>query len=325
MAFFNKDKPTLNEAQWERSVLEKVALASVEEQKRSRRWGIFFKLLFIGYIVIISSIAISPMGDSAKISNGSHTAVVDIKGIIMAGAEADAETIIKSLNKAANDPNTKGIIIRVNSPGGSPVQSSYVYQAILDIRENNPDMPVHAVIEDLCASGCYYIASAVDDIFVNESSIVGSIGVVMNGFGFTDVMKTLGVERRLYTAGEHKGFLDPFSDVNPAERAHVQSMLNDIHQEFISAVKNGRGERLQDNPDLFSGLVWAGSESIRLGLTDELGNVQSVAKNVIGEENIVDFTAEKPFLEKLAKNMGVAMAEFTSKLTTMQSNQLLSR
>ena len=181
---------------------------------------------------------------------------------------------------------------------------------------------MHAVVEDLCASGCYYIASAADKIFVNESSIVGSIGVVMNGFGFTDTMKTLGVERRLYTAGEHKGFLDPFSDVNPSEQAHVQGMLNDIHAQFIKAVKSGRGERLQENPDLFSGLVWAGSNSIQLGLVDAVGDVRSVAKNEIGEEKIVDFTAQQPFIEKLAKSMGAATAEFAARLSTINKTSL---
>ncbi|MEO1963531.1 MAG: S49 family peptidase [Cycloclasticus sp.] len=322
MALFGKDKVEQNDQQWERSVLEKVALASVVEQRRSRRWGVFFKFLFLAYVVIISSLAMSPMDGVSKISGGSHTAVIDVKGVIVSGGEADAGMIIKSLNKAVNDPNTKGIILRVNSPGGSPVQSSYVYQAILDIRKEYPDIPIHAVVEDLCASGCYYIASAADKIFVNESSIVGSIGVVMNGFGFTDAMKTLGVERRLYTAGEHKGFLDPFSDVNPGEQAHVQSMLNDIHQEFIQAVKKGRGDRLKQHPDLFSGLVWAGSESIQLGLTDAIGNVDSVAKTELGEEKIVDFTAQQPFLEKLAKGMGVAMAEFAATLTSMNANKI---
>jgi protease-4 len=322
MALFGGNKIEQNDQQWERSVLEKVALASVIEQRRTRRWGIFFKLLFLAYIVIISSLAMSPISGISKMSGGPHTAVIDVKGIIVSGGEADAETIIKSLNMAAKDPNTKGIILRVNSPGGSPVQSSYVHEAIRDIKKEYPDIPIHAVVEDLCASGGYFIASAADKIFVNESSIVGSIGVVMNGFGFTEAIKRLGVERRLYTAGEHKGFLDPFSDVNPGEQAHVQSMLNDIHQEFIQAVKNGRGERLKQNPNLFSGLVWAGSESIQLGLTDAIGNVQSVAKNEIGEEKIVDFTAQQPFLGKLAKGMGVAMAEFTAKLASMNTNKL---
>jgi protease-4 len=323
MAFFSKDKPELNDQQWERSILEKVALASVTEQRRTRRWGIFFKLLLVAYIIILSGIAYSPLGDSAKLSSsGAHTAVIDVKGIIVSGGEADAEMIIESLNKAVNDPNTKGIILRLNSPGGSPVQSSYVYNAITDIRRKNPDIPVHAVVEDLCASGGYFIASAADKIFVNESSIVGSIGVVMNGFGFTEAMKTLGIERRLYTAGEHKGFLDPFSDVNVGEKAHVQSMLNDIHQEFIKAVKDGRGERLQNNADLFSGLVWAGAESIQLGLTDGIGNVQSVAKDEIGEENIVDFTFQKPLIERLAKGVGATMAEFTSQLSSMRHTNL---
>ncbi|ORU92918.1 MAG: peptidase S49 [Cycloclasticus sp. symbiont of Bathymodiolus heckerae] len=322
MALFSKDKSTESDPQWERSVLEKVALASVVEQRRSRRWSIFFKLLFLGYIVGISSLAMSPMTNLSTASSGAHTAVIDVKGIIVSGGEADAESIISSLKKALKDPNTKGIILRVNSPGGSPVQSSYVYKAIRELRDKHPEIPIHAVIEDLCASGGYFIASAADKIFVNESSIVGSIGVVMNGFGFTDVMKTLGVERRLYTAGEHKGFLDPFSDVNPAERAHVQSMLNDIHQEFIQAVKTGRGDRLKDNPELFSGLVWAGEESIQLGLTDAIGNVQTVAKNEFGESKIVDFTAQQPFIEKLAKSMGVTMAEFAAKLSSMGGNKL---
>jgi len=313
---FNKDKDMENNPQWERSVLEKVALASVVEQRRSRRWSIFFKLLFLAYIVFISVLAMSPLTDGTAISRGSHTAVVDVKGVIVSGGQADAESIIKSINSAVKDPNTKGVILRVNSPGGSPVQSSYVYEAIRDIKKNNPDMPIHAVVEDICASGCYYIASAADKIFVNQSSIVGSIGVVMNGFGFTESMKMLGIERRLYTAGEHKGFLDPFSKVNSSEKAHVQKMLNDIHHEFIQSVKAGRGDRLTDNSDLFSGLVWAGSKSIQLGLTDAIGNAQSVAKNEIGEEKIVDFTSQPPFIERLTKGMGGAMAELIAKLST---------
>ena len=322
MALFNKSPSPLTDDQWERSVLEKVALASVIEQRRTRRWSIFFKLLFLSYIVAISIFAMSPLNEDGAMSRGPHTAVVDVKGIIVSGGEADADSIIKSLKNAIKDPNTKGIILRVNSPGGSPVQSSYVYEAIREIKKSNPDIPMHAVVEDLCASGCYYIASAADKIFVNESSIVGSIGVVMNGFGFTDTMKTLGVERRLYTAGEHKGFLDPFSDVNPGEQAHVQGMLNDIHAEFIKAVKSGRGERLQENPDLFSGLVWAGSNSIQLGLVDAVGDVRSVAKNEIGEEKIVDFTAQQPFIEKLAKSMGAATAEFAARLSTINKTSL---
>ncbi|MBV1951450.1 MAG: signal peptide peptidase SppA [Cycloclasticus sp.] len=322
MALFSKNKTVLNEQQWERSVLEKVALASVVEQRRTRRWGIFFKLLLVLYIVAISGVAVFPVKEGGVLASKSHTAVIDVKGIIMSGGEADADNIIKSLNKAAVDPKTKGIILRVNSPGGSPVQSSYVYQAIKAIKKNQPDLPVYAVVEDLCASGGYFIAAAADKIFVNESSIVGSIGVVMNGFGFTDVMKTLGVERRLYTAGSHKGFMDPFSEIKPGERKHVQGMLDSIHDEFIQAVKQGRGDRLQDNPDLFSGLVWAGNDSIRLGLSDAIGNVKSVAVNEIGEEHLVDFTAQQPFFDKLAKGLGVAMAEFTNKLSMLDKYQL---
>jgi len=322
MSFFNKSSNTQPNQPWERSVLEKVALASIEEQKRARRWSIFFKCLFIGYIIIISAVAFSPMSGSSIQTSGSHTAVVDIRGVIMSGADADAETIIESMQNAVNNSGTKGLILRLNTPGGSPVQSSYVYQAIREIKAQRPELPIYAVVEDLCASGGYYIASAADKIFVNESSIVGSIGVVMNGFGFTDTMKILGVERRLYTAGAHKGFLDPFSKVDAGEKAHVQKMLNDIHKEFIHAVKQGRGDRLKDNPDMFSGLVWAGSESINLGLTDGIGNVKSVAKNEIGEENIVDFTAQRPLFEKIARNMGAAMADFALRLTSTNNVKL---
>jgi len=322
MAFFNRDKPIQNNQQWERSILERVALSSIVEQRRARRWSIFFKLLFLTYIIIISGIAMSPMSDVASLSQGPHTAVVDVKGVIISGGEADADNIIKSLNNAIKDPNTQGLILRVNSPGGSPVQSSYIYEAIRKIKSEHPELPIHAVVEDLCASGCYFIAAAVDKIFVNQSSIVGSIGVVMNGFGFTDTLKILGVERRLYTAGKHKGFLDPFSDVNPEEKAHVQSMLNDIHSEFIQSVKRGRGERLTNNPDLFSGLVWAGSESIKLGLTDAVGDVRSVAKNEIGAEKIVDFTTKQPFIERLAKSMGAATAEFVARFSTSNNAAL---
>lgn len=322
MAFFNKEPVTENNEQWERSVLEKVVLASIIEQRRTRRWSIFFKLLFLAYIVVISSVAMSPMSGLSSSSSGSHTAVIDVKGVIVSGGDADAKLIIDSLQVALEDPGTKGVILRINTPGGSPVQSSYVYKAIREQKEKYPNIPIHAVVEDICASGGYYIASAVDKIFVNESSIVGSIGVVMNGFGFTEIMKTAGVERRLYTAGEHKGFLDPFSDIDPAERAHVQSMLNDIQQEFIKAVKAGRGDRLKNNPDLYSGLVWAGTESIQLGLTDGIGSIKSVAENEIGEANIVDFTTEKPFIERFAKNIGVTMAEFLTTSITFNSHKL---
>ncbi|ORU89642.1 MAG: peptidase S49 [Cycloclasticus sp. symbiont of Poecilosclerida sp. M] len=322
MNIFKRNNEQPKAENWEQSVLEKVAMASVLEQKRARRWSVFFKLLLVTYIIGISALAYSPSRGGYASTGGSHTAVVDIKGIIMSGAEADAETIIDSLHNAVADPNTKGVILRLNTPGGSPVQSSYVYKAILDIKEEYPDLPIHAVVEDLCASGGYYIAAAADKIFVNESSIIGSIGVVMNGFGFTEVMKNMGVERRLYTAGSHKGFLDPFSKVNPDEAAHVQTLLNTIHQEFIQSVKQGRGKRLKDHPDLFSGLVWAGGEGIKLGLADGIGNVKSVAALEIGAKNLVDFTTEKPLLERIAKSMGAAMAEFTHRLSLMDSMRI---
>lgn len=318
MAFFNKsdrDGPSGDSDNWERSVLEKVAMAAVVEQRRGRRWGIFFKLLFLLYLILITSVAMFPQsGKRLSASIGPHTAVVDVSGVILSGAEADAERIIHGLNNAAEDINTKGIVLRMNTPGGSPVQSSYVYQAILNLKTKNPDMPIYAVVEDLCASGGYYIAAATDAIYVNPSSIVGSIGVVMNGFGFVDTLKTLGIERRLMTAGEHKGFLDPFSPVNKTEQAHVQKLLNQIHQQFIQAVKNGRGDRLQENPDLFSGLVWAGEESIELGLSDALGNVDYVAREVIGAKKVVDFTVQEKLFERLTKGVGTAMASAMNQL-----------
>lgn len=313
MGWFKKSDPDQtsgNPENWERSVLEKVAMASVVEQRRARRWGVFFKLAFLLYLLTLTSLTMFANQSGGRMSSniGPHTAVVDVTGVIMAGAEADAERLVKGLKNAADDINTKGIILRMNTPGGSPVQSSYVYQAIVDLKTENPDLPVYAVVEDICASGGYYIAAATDAIYVNPSSIVGSIGVVMNGFGFVDTLKTLGVERRLLTAGEHKGFLDPFSPVNPQEKQHVQKLLNQIHTEFIQSVKAGRGDRLQEHPDLFSGLVWAGAESIQLGLADDLGNVASVAKDVIGAENIVDFTVQEHFFDRLAKGVGKAMA-----------------
>lgn len=306
----NQNQDSMDQEHWERSVLEKVAMASIVEQRRTRRWGIFFKLAFLAYLLTLTGATMFAGSGSSRLSSslGPHTAVVDVTGVIAPGAEADAERVLKGLKNAAKDLNTKGIVLRMNTPGGSPVQSSYVFQAIRDLKAEKPDMPIYAVVEDVCASGGYYIAAATDAIYVNPSSIVGSIGVVMNGFGFVDTLKHLGVERRLLTAGAHKGFLDPFSPVNPQEQRHVQKLLNQIHVEFIDSVKIGRGDRLKDHPDLFSGLVWAGEESIELGLSDDLGNVAYVAKEVIGAEQVVDFTVQEHFFDRLAKGVGQAMA-----------------
>ena len=241
---------------WERETLEKVLLASIEEQRRARRWGILFKLLLLVYLSVALWLAAKPFG--ARVAGGkSHTAVVDVVGMIMPGQPASADNIIKGLRDAADDSATKGIILRMNTPGGSPVQSAYVYEEIRRLKKKKPDLPIYAVVADMCASGGYYIAAATDKIYVNSNSIVGSIGVVMHAFGFVEAMNKLGVERRMMTAGEHKAMVDPFSPVDPVAKNHLQGILQTIHGQFIKAVKEGRGDRLKENPDLFSGLALA--------------------------------------------------------------------
>jgi protease-4 len=251
-----------------------------------------------------------------------HTALVDLKGVISDSSEASADNIITGLRDAFEDENTAGVILRANSPGGSPVQSAYIYDEIKRLRELYPDTPLYAVVTDVCASGCYYVVSAADDIYVNNSSIVGSIGVRMDSFGFVDTIKMLGVERRLYTAGESKGFLDPFTPSKPADVAHVKLLLESIHEQFISAVKSGRGERLKDNQKLFSGLVWTGEESLPMGLADKVGSSGYVAREVIGEEEIVDFTEKQDLWEKLGDRIFVAMAKGMSELFASGASSL---
>ncbi|MCL7421901.1 MAG: signal peptide peptidase SppA [Methylobacter sp.] len=298
------------EAGWEREVLEKVALAAVTEQTRARRWSIFFKSLVFLYLCAILVMFMYPnlkqdMGGDGK----EHTAVIDVVGIIAEGKDVDAESIIKSLRNAVKDKNTKGIILHANSPGGSPVQSSYVYEEIRKIKKDHPDLPVYTVVSDICASGCYYIASASDKIFVNQASLVGSIGVLMDGFGFVNVMEKLGVERRLLTAGTHKAMLDPFSPPKEDETRYMQGLLDQVHQQFISAVKAGRGDRLKDTPELFSGLVWTGEEGVRLGVVDAFGSDDYVAKEIIGVEHKVDFTQPDRLLDRIAGKLGASFGQ----------------
>ncbi len=288
---------------WEREVLEKLALEGIAEQRRARRWSIFFKFLFFAYLLGVTLTALRPMS-AGFIGDKPHTAAVDVNGIIVEKAPGNAENLIKGLKRAAENQQTKGIVLRMNSPGGSPVQAAYVYEAIRRLKQEKPDLPVIAVVSDVCASGCYYIAAAADKIYVNPSSIVGSIGVIMNGFGFVETLRKLGVERRLLTAGEHKALLDPFSPVKPEEKTHVQGLLKEIHQQFIAAVKRGRGNRLKDDPKLFSGLIWTGSKSVELGLADGIGDDRSVAKEVIGAEKIVNFTPQENFFDRLSRQVG---------------------
>jgi protease-4 len=296
---------------WEKDLINRLAFASLNEQRRSRRWNIFFKSLLFVYLFSILFIFLAE--DQADIRIGSHTALIEITGVIADNELASADNIVLGIRDAFKDKKTKGIILRINSPGGSPVQAGYINDEIYRLKEEYPDIPVYAVVSDMCASAAYYIASAADEIYADKGSLVGSIGVLMNGFGFVDAIDKLGVERRLMTAGEHKGFLDAFSPVNEQEKKHMQSMLDNIHEQFISVVKKGRGDKLADNKDLFSGLVWSGEKSVDLGLVDGLGSSSYVAREIIGEERIVDFTPRPDYFQQFAQRIGASMAQVLSK------------
>ncbi len=309
-----QDNPIKTEASresgWEREVIEKLALAAVTEQTRARRWSVFFKSLLFLYLVAIFGVAMYPkIQQDMGVDGTDHTAVIDVVGLIAEDKDSNAADIIESLRDAVKDKHTKGIILHSNSPGGSPVQSAYVYEEIRNIKKEHPDLPVYAVVSDICASGCYYIASASDKIFVNQSSLIGSIGVLMDGFGFVDVMQKLGVERRLLTAGAHKAMLDPYSPPKADETQYMQGLLDQGHQQFISAVKAGRGDRLKETPDMFSGLVWTGEAGVKLGVADGFGNDDYVAKEIIGAEKLVDFTQQGRLLDKIAGKLGASFGQ----------------
>lgn len=301
------DTPPRAPQSWERDLLEKVLLESLNEQRRARRWNVFFKVSLLIYLGLAFWLASAPFSESPlSAGKGKHTAVVDIAGVIMDRADTNAESVIDGLKDAVKDKNTQGIILRMNSPGGSPVQSAYIYEAIRRVKAEHPDLPMYAVVEDICASGCYYIAAAADKIFVNPSSIVGSIGVIMSNFGFVDTLNKLGVERRVMTAGAHKAILDPFSPVKPEEKQHIQGLIDTVHRQFIDAVKQGRGDRLKadEHPEVFSGLVWTGDRGIELGLADAVGSPRDVAKDAIGAEKLVNFTPRETLLDRLTSKMG---------------------
>ncbi|HLD13534.1 MAG TPA: S49 family peptidase [Burkholderiales bacterium] len=300
-------KPAKNSEGWERGVLERLALATLDEQRRARRWGIFFKLFFAAYLVVVLVMLVGERGSKSLASR--HTALVEIEGAIAADSQASADNVITGLRAAFEGKNTVGVVIRANSPGGSPVQAGYIYDEIVRLREKHPKIPVYAVITDVCASGCYYAVAAADKIYADKASVVGSIGVLMNGFGFVEGMKKLGIERRLLTAGEHKGILDPFSALKPEDRAHAQKLLNRIHQQFIDRVREGRGEALKESKDMFSGLFWTGEDALSMGLVDEIGSASYVAREVIGAEEIVDFSQRENVFDRFAKRFGMAMAE----------------
>ena len=300
---------------WERAVLERLVRSVLDEQRRSRRWGILFKSLGFLYLFVVLFLALGWLGGKEKALPGKHTALVEVNGVIAADSQASAERVNAGLQDAFKDSKTAGVILRVNSPGGSPVQAAQINGEMRRLRALYPKIPLYVVVEDVCASGGYYVAVAADRIYVDQASIVGSICVLMDGFGFTGTMEKLGVERRLLTAGENKGFLDPFSPLNAKQRDYAEKMLAEVHRQFVDVVRRGRGKRLKETPELFSGLIWTGQKSIELGLADALGSVNYVAREVIKAEDIVDFTPHENLVERFARRFGAATAEALVRLT----------
>jgi protease-4 len=298
-----------DERSWK--LLEKTLLASVQEQRRARRWGIFFKSLTFLYLLGMLFL-FSPLAKLEKNAGnaGSYTALIEVKGVIADKEEASADNIVTSLRAAFEDAKVKGVVLRINSPGGSPVQSGYVYDEIRRLRGLHPQVKVYAVIADLGASGAYYIASAADEIYADKASLVGSIGVTAAGYGFVGTMEKLGVERRPYSSGEHKAFLDPFQPAKESEAKFWQGVLDTTHRQFIAQVKAGRGDRLKDqeHPELFSGLIWSGEQALQLGLIDGLASSSYVAREIIGAQDLVDFTVEESPLDRFSKKLGASVA-----------------
>ena len=294
---------------WEQKLIKDLALSSLKEKRSARRWGIFFKFAFLAYLIGVLVAIVSPLDkDALESVTKEHTALIDVEGVISADSKASADDVVTALRDAFKDKKTKGVILRMNTPGGSPVQSGYINDEIYRLKKKYPDIKVYAVISDVCASGGYYIAVAADEIYADKGSMVGSIGVLMNGFGFENAINKVGITRRLYTAGDHKGFLDPFSPPKEEDIEHAKSMLKNIHQQFIEVVKKGRGDKLKDDPLLFSGYVWTGEQAVKLGLVDKLGSSSYVAREVIGAEHIKDFTVTESFMDRFAKKMGASMA-----------------
>lgn len=294
---------------WERDLLERLVMTTVIEQRRARRWRIFFRFAALAGLLLVLAVTFGWIRAPETVTAGRHTAVVEIDGVLESGGASDADAVIGALRAAFKDTATAGVILRINSPGGSPVQAGLIADEMRRLRALHPATPLYAVVEEICASGGYYVASAADRIYVDKASLVGSIGVLMDGFGFTEAMSRLGIERRLLTAGENKGFLDPFSPLSEGQKGHARQMLGVIHQQFIDTVKAGRGDRLKPSPELFSGLIWTGATSVELGLADELGSLRSVARDVVKAEELVDFTRRENLAERLAKRAGVSAGE----------------
>ncbi|MDC9724484.1 MAG: S49 family peptidase [Gammaproteobacteria bacterium] len=303
----NMNNNTNEQNTWERKVLEDLAFAALKEQRTSRRWGYVFKSLMFLYLIAILILMI-PTGDLPAHAE-QHTALVEINGVIAADAEANADTIVTGIRDAFDSPSAQGLILRLNTPGGSPVQAGIINDEIKRLQATRPDFPIYAVIQDICASGGYYIAVAANEIYADKASIVGSIGVRMDSFGFTETIDKLGIERRSLTAGENKAFLDPFLPMKDKDIKHAHNMLNNIHQQFIDVVKAGRGDRLSDDPRLFTGLFWSGEQALPLGLIDGLANSSTIARDVIGAENIIDYTPRPNYLDRFAGKLGATLSQ----------------
>ena len=297
----------MSEDNWERQVIERLAQDVLDERRRARRWGILFKFLTFGFLFALLFVAVAAFTTRERVCLDKCTALVEVRGELEAGGRASAERVIAGLQAAFKNAGTKGVVVRINSPGGSPVQAGQINDEMRRMRSAHPDIPLLVVVEDIAASGGYYVAVAADKIYVDKASVIGSIGVIMEGFGFTGAMDKLGVERRIVASGTNKAFLDPFEPVNPEQREYVQGILDDIHQQFIAAVKEGRGARLKETPGMFSGLVWNGKQAIELGLVDELGSLDYVAREVIKAEEVVDFTPEDNIAERVARRFGAAL------------------
>ncbi len=294
------------------SIVQRLAFAAINEQRRSRRWRIFFLFLTFAYLTVVGIAFMGSsggLGDSQLSDEGKHTALVQMPGLISIGEKSGADTVIAGLESAFEHEETVGVILEINSPGGSPVQAAYIYDEIKRLRRKHESIPLYVVVSDIAASGGYFVAASADRIYVNKSSLIGSIGVRMDNFGFVELMNKLGIERRLLTAGDNKGLFDPFLPEDAGQKAHLQQMLNEVHQHFIDAVEQGRGERLSQQADLFSGLIWTGEKAIELGLVDDYGTTNSVARDVIKAETIVNFTPRGHLFDRIAERIGAVIAQ----------------
>lgn len=298
---------------WERQALEYLLLENLKETRKARRWRAVFRILtliiFIGLVLAVFDFNLPGRGMGTE----KHTALVTIEGEISSSSLANALDINSSLTSAFENENSVGVVLRINSPGGSPVQAGMMNDEIQRLRKLYPAKPLYVVVEDICASGGYYVAVAGDQILVDKASLVGSIGVIMEGFGFTGLMDKLGVTRRMIAAGSNKGMMDPFSKENPQQVEMIKTMIDEIHQQFIAVVKAGRGDRLKETPEMFSGRVWNGEQAIKIGLVDGYGTVETVARDIFKAPDILDYTMKENFAERVAKRFGAEVGAAAGK------------